>query len=366
MKQYILPIALTLAAGMYACKKDGTTTTITNTTRDTTITTSYATGLVNADSLTAGLKVAYGTNVAGTFPATSADAGAPLLDTLYQATYSVIRGRYLYIYPRAISGHISGYYVQIKGASSYFKVDYTQAYGLRKQAVTGFRSDVEGYVDSAIVIKLPQQIKGDTFYVKYTAYDDQHRVSAPVSAGVLVLPGNNTFTDALSGNWKLYGMKLYENGKFQTDTFITYPTYTEEDFKYYLCEDNKLSTTSSTSDIRLPSYKYSQADVITFSGYSMMDTIRRFNQQLNLTASSCTKIVYDTTLHEKSPSFNAAYVYDGATKSLTLVLDISNMTMQTVTYHVEELTATTFVMSTSTNANKDPKGSTTFVKFIRE
>lgn len=365
MKQYILPIAIAVLAGMAACKKDGTTTTITNTIRDTTITTSYATGMVNADTLTAGLKVAHGTNVAGTFPATA--AGAPLLDTLYQGTYTVIKGRYLYIYPKAISGQVAGYYVQVTGASSYFKVDYTKAYGLRKQAVPGFRSDVEGYVDSAIVFKLPVDIKGDTFFVKYAAYDDQNRVSVPVTAGVLVSATEKAFSDSLSGKWRLDGMRVYQNGKFSTDTFVTNPLYTESYFNYYICNSNsQLEASSNITDIYLPYNKSYQGQFITFSGYNMIDSIRQINQVLNLDMSTCTKIVYDTTTNLNYLSFNLGYSYDRATKSFTMVRDQpSNMSLEFENYHVVELTDKTFIISANQNAYSDLNGPVIFIKFVR-
>lgn len=367
MKQYILPIAIAVVAGMSACKKDGTTTTITNTIRDTTITTSYATGIVNADSLTAGLKVAYGANVTGTFPATSTDAAAPLLDTLYQNTYTVIRGRFLYIYPKMISGNVAGYYVQIKGAGSYFKVDYTKEYGLRKQAAQGFRSDATGYIDSAIVFKLPLNIKGDTFYVKYAAYDDQNRVSVPVTAGVRVMEaGSAAFNDSLSGKWKLSLARQYNNGEFIEG--LPFDTINNLSSDNYACVDNKLVQSTNAADPLIPVTRVVMAQYFIFENYTFSLSGMSTPQQLDIENSTCSNYVYKTS-GESTALMGAegGYSYNSTTKLITIVQDNqSNSNISTGTFRVYELTANTLTLAIPNYENSDTNSSILFFTFTKQ
>ncbi|WPV68173.1 hypothetical protein [Chitinophaga sp. LS1] len=369
MKKIILSGVLASVVAFYACTKEGTTTTITNTVHDTTIVTTYASGIANADTLTAGLKVAYGSSVTGTFPAASADASAPVLDSLYNKTYTVIKSRYLIIYPPNVSGNVAGYYVQIAGAASYFKIDYTQAYGLRKAAkqaraaatkTPNARGIGDGYIDSTIVFKLPATINGDTFYVKYAAYDTLGRVSDAITATVLVLPeGSDKWTDSLTGTWNYYGHNYYYNGSweytdYQVDTLYNY----NQNFD---CNNDQLSFGST---LTIPYYKNIYHSSYSFDNYSFTYSYSNNYGYLDMNTSTCSNYVYN--LNYSADSEEGGFSYDPATKKFTVIYDgSSNVDISYDSYHLAELTDKYMILSYKESDN-DYNGTIDYYKYIKQ
>src|SRR6186713_2870048 len=109
MKKILFFGALVGTVTFYACKK-GETITVTNTVHDTTTNTIkvFASGKINGDSLSSDINVAYGARISdSTFPAASTDASAPVLDTTYSRTYTVIPSRYLTVYPPNVAGYVA-------------------------------------------------------------------------------------------------------------------------------------------------------------------------------------------------------------------------------------------------------------------
>jgi hypothetical protein len=375
MKKALFIGALACITAFYACKKDGTTTTVTKTVRDTTILNSYATGLVNADTLTAGIKVAHGSNVTGTLPAASTDAAAPKLDSFFLKSYSVIKSRYLAIYPSITSGNIAGYYVQIAGAGSYFKLDYTAAYNIRKAARKvdskglhqpfSARGDDEGNMDSSIVFKLPASINGDTFYVKYAAFDSEGRVSNAATARVVILPeGRDSFTDSLSGNWKYLGWNNYEDGQWQNEDYNT--DTINQNYNYYSCNNDQLTPTGNEDDIDIKDYESSFSEIYSIGKYSITVTDINRSLELNLSTSTCSNYVYDKTEHTHIG--NGGYTYDPSSGKFTIIYDdsrYSSLEMDFETYYLNEVTATYFILSYRANDDTDNNGFTAYYKFIK-
>ena len=387
MKKVLLFGAIAGMVTMYACKK-GDTVTVTNTVHDTTKTTIiktdtvtvFASGKINADTLTTGITLAYSAGITGEFPAASTDAAAPVLDSTYKRNYRVIRSRYLTVYPPNVSGFVQGYYVQIVGAKSYFKVDYPAAEVRRaaarqaklarlskasngRQSVKDLnsRGNGEGFIDSALVFKLPASVNGDTFYIKYAAYDQQNRVSTPVTAMVVILPaGNAEFTQSLNGSWLKYESRYLRNGVVQEggedrigarddnggwsmDTGYAYSTY-------FTCSNDKLSYGNEDAPYFYVYSTYSNKETYTFDQYALSLHTRSVSKNWDRNLSTCSGIVFNINGDYSSDS-NGGYSYDAASQKITFIWDGSNLGYDT--YNVISVTNSEIVLSSNNNNNED-------------
>ena len=346
MKKILLFSALAGTMVFYACKKDGTTTTITNNVHDTTTLTVFASGKVNGETLSNGINVGYGTRVSDSvLPAASTDASAPVLDPTYNKQYSVVKSRYLTIYPPNVSGNVAGYYVQIVGAKTYFKIDYTQAKGVRKAAKQArvaknngaARGDGDGFIDSSIVLKLPATFNGDTFYVKYAAFDTANRVSNAITAFVKVLPeGTDSFTDSLSGSWLYSSYRDYTNGTYNSDWQIDTGNAS---YQYYTCNNGLLSAADAETDIYLPYSAYSYTWMYTFAKYGMIESYSNTGKYLDTEASTCSNYVYGIN-YNYSGQTAGGISYDRVSKKITFIYENSgsNINLNYDTYNLSALT----------------------------
>lgn len=367
MKKIYLLGAFLGALAFYACKKEEKTVTVTNTVNDTV----WLNDLVNPDTLTAGITVGYGTSVASaTFP--TASANGPVLDTFYNNTYQVVEGSYLIIYPPNVSGYVAGYYVQIAGAKSSFKISYKEADAQRKaarraQTTNGAKNygDATGFIDAAIVIKMPAEITGDTFYVKYAAFDSLDRVSTPVTATVVVMPqGDATFNNALAGTWLYTSTMEYGNGS-STDAAFVVDTLVSDENQYFTCNNGTLTTSSSVTDIYLSTSYYRYALTYTFDKYSYNLHFDRNSLTLNVGNSTCSNYVYDVNTHWVT-DYNGYTSYDAATHKLTLIRNTytSNISFDYDTYTVVELTDHTLVLGYQTTGDNDSQ-TTSLSKYVK-
>lgn len=379
MKKALLLSALAGTVALYSCSKEGKTTTVTNTVHDTTKTTVtiFASGKINADTLTEGINLIYGSKIVdATFPAASTDAAAPVLDTDYLRTYSVIRSRFLTIYPPNVSGYVAGYYVQIVGAKTYFKVDFPEAESTRRAARNAnsrqssddnatSRGYGEGYIDSTLVFKLPSSVRGDTFYIKYAAYDESNRVSRPVTAMVVLLPtGNAAMTDSLKGTWKYYSYTSNEasnNGRvFRDWTVDTGYSYS----RYYDCNGTTLSVAEQETPYYLAYRKYSNKWEYNLSQYSMVEHRTNTRRDIDLSISSCDAPVYYLR-YDNIYDYPGGYSYEAASKKITFIRDNnSNLNLDYSTYYLFELTDTTMILSDTDKEGSDDN-STILYKFIK-
>jgi hypothetical protein len=377
MKKVLLFGALAGIVTFYACKK-GETITVTNTVHDTTINTVtvFASGKINGDSLSASINVAYGTRISdSTLPAASTDDAAPVLDTNYNKVYSVIRSRYLTIYPPNVAGYVAGYYVQIVGAKSYFKIDYPAAEAERKAAreaksarlskTNNARGNGEGYIDSTIVLKLPASVNGDTFYIKYAAYDLSNRVSKPVTAMVVFLPEASAgLTDSLTGYWKYTYYKYSHNGVFENDWRIdTSTSYSQ----YYSCDGTTLTATSQETDYFLPYQTYTYSWDYKLGKSSMVNYNRGNGSYLDLTNSTCSSLSYVANYSYSEETYGG-YTYDPISQKITFIYDgngngYSNIDLSYDTYYLSELTATSMILSYQSD---DDENYTDLYKFIKQ
>lgn len=372
MKKALLFSVVASAIGLYSCKKDGTTTTITNTIRDTTIINQFASGVANADTLTANIQVAHGASVTGEFPTSSTDAAAPVLDSLYKKTYTVIKSRYLVIYPPVSGGNIAGYYIQIAGAKSYFKVDYTQAYGWRKATTADGREEATGYVDSTIIIKLPTTINGDTFYVKYAAYDEQNRVSKAITATALVLPeADDAFTNKATGSWQYYSTNYYEGGNWRYDDYQVDTGGTSS--AKYTCNNDEL-VYSTTGELDVITQATTRWRKFTIGKYSFSEQNYYRSRSLDPYNSTCTDYTYSLYENNDENSYGG-YSYDPASKKVTFIYESnirarssnnsSNTDFYSATYKLVEITANYLILS-ETNQTSDQNDEVRYYKYIKQ
>lgn len=349
---------------LYACKKDNKTVTVNETIHDTINQVIPLNGNVDADSLSAGISVVYGTKVDAAFPSASTTAGAPLLDTLYNRTYKTAAGGFLILQPQALDGNISGYYVQVAGSKSHFKVTYPVAPPPRKAAGASFR-DLTGNVNATIVINMPADIKGDTFYVKYAAYDANNLVSAPVTATVIVLPqGDAAFNNTISGTWKYSGYRNYSPGNYNEDWAID--TFNADYSAFFECNDNKLTQVTAETDYYLPTRAYTHQWSFTFGKNSYREVDTYAMATIDLDNSTCAKQVY--TYSDSGEDIYTGYTsYDAFTHRLTLIDDqsSSSVSLSYETYNVIELTDHKLVLSNVYNSGNQDGQSQTFYQFSK-
>lgn len=341
MKRALFLSAIACSMAFYACKKDNDTSTPVVPPEDT-----IAAPVIDPVALAANVKIGYsGTSDSGSIPAASTDADAPVLNPLSDGmTYYAISKRYLVIYPSVSSGYIKGYYLQINGAKSHFKIDYTTAYGVRKANQHAGLRDDNGNADSSIVLKLPDALKGDTFSISYAAYDTLNRVSKPISAIVSVLASATaTDNDALLGEWNLVRSKEDSDEEWDSSYLIGY----SYNYYNYICTENKLVQSDEEGAVSYSSYKEYRFETLLFSANNASSfTYGYVGKSLDLEASSCSNLVYTKTDGDTWNNYNGGYSYNAATKVMTEIYDENGTgtNIYTRQYKVKELTAGKLLM----------------------
>jgi hypothetical protein len=341
MKKVLFLSAVACSMAFYACKKDNDSNTPVVPPVDT-----IAAPAIDPVALATNVKIGYGgTRDSGNIPAASADANAPVLDPLYNGiTYYAISKRYLVIYPNVTSGYVKGYYLQINGAKSHFKIDYTTAYGVRKAKQHAGMRDDNGNGDSTIVFKLPEGLKGDTFSITYAAYDTLNRVSNPISAIVSIIASPTaTDNDALMGEWNLVRTKDDTDEDWDSSYFLG----NSYDYYNYICTDNKLVQSNDEGSVSYSSYKEYRFETFQFSANNASNYSDGYTgKELDLETSSCSNLVYTQINGSTWDNYNGGYSYNAATKVLTSIRDEdgTGTNIYTVQYKVKELTASKLLM----------------------
>jgi len=286
MKKVLLLGVVACAAVLYSCKKDSD--------GNNTPTGSDTLHLADRSTINDKIKVAYGTKAKGEIPAATTTTGTPVLTEPYDLT-GAVAGRYIVIQP-AFDGEttpvaaIKGYYVKVTGSDAYFKVDYTKARGLRRAPGKLDQLAREGdYIDSAIVIKLPENVIADTISFAYAAYDSLNHVSNQIIVTADVrAKGNAEVNKTFAGNWRFTG--LFFNGSQQID--LTKPDSTYESLS---CIDGQLQP--CIQDDGCEDYLYSIAnikDIYTFSenNNSLIEHVEQDARVLDKENSTCSNLVY--------------------------------------------------------------------------
>ena len=322
MKKALFLSAIACSMAFYACKKDNDSTKppVVDPPIDSVV------PVIDPVALSANVKIGYGgTSVAGNIPAASSDAAAPVLDPNYEGlTYYAISNRYVVIYPTLLSGYVKGYYLQINGSGSSYKIDYTLASGLRKAGNHAGQRDDNGASDSTIIIKLPAGLKGDTFSIKYAAYDSLNRVSAPLSAIVNIIASPVATDDAkLTGSWELFRERRNYNKADEWDSSTTKGSGNY--YHDYYCVDNKLSEEPAEEGDQATSYPYYinyNLQHLVFSANNAATMSRNYKYtHIDLENSSCGSPVYITDGTDDY-NYNGGYSYNAATKTLTFIQDL--------------------------------------------
>ncbi|PSL26424.1 hypothetical protein [Chitinophaga ginsengisoli] len=347
MKKYLLLSTIVAFIGFYSCTKNGDN--VKRSSPD-------SLARINPDVLTAGIKVAYGTNIVNAvFPTTSNLSSAPVLDTPFTKIYGVFKGGYLTIIPHNLSGNVAGYYVQIAGAASYFKVDYTKASGFRRAGVDDrntARGLGTGFIDSAIVIKLPASIESGTFHLIYAAYDTLNHVSNVTTVQVIVLDGeNNAVNDSLVGTWRyLYGScnpdeKLPCSWSPDTGYRVSY---------YYECVNGLLVHNNTSTAMAIPYEVGHFDDRITFRKDGFTADYKEYVKVLNVENSTCSNYVYDYENSDNDTTLTiGALSFDAASRKLTLIFKShSSVGLTYKTFTLAELTDSSFTFLYGSRALK--------------
>jgi hypothetical protein len=343
----ILLLSAVVCMAFYACKKDDNPSNPTPTVTDTVAT-------IDKVALAAAVKVGYAaTTVKDTIPAASTSADAPVLDTRYDyRTYYAINNRYLVIRPKSLSGFVKGYYVTINGSGSYFKIDYTAASGLKKagRTKTGAQGVREGdNSDSTIVLKLPANLIGDTFSIKYAAFDTLNRVSNSLTAIVSIIAASDTTGNSkLLGNYQLTGRKS-NDGNWQP--------YGHDSTKYnFYCQDSHLywGSLGNDQDLTLAYYVYNNNQTFSFAANNALTAHQMYEQKyLDMDNSSCSEYTYIVN-SSYDDVYAGGYSYDASTKVLTIIYDYNGTgtNLYTDQYTVSEITASKIIIYQANNDDR--------------
>jgi hypothetical protein len=336
MKKALFLGAFAVAIALYACKKDNKTTPDTPAGPDSTY-------LSDRKTIADKIKVAYGTKIQGNIPAATGSEDAPTLASEREDTIQAMNSRYIVVIPyheEASKYAIKGYYLKINGTDSYFKVDYTQARGFRQapKKTLGLR---EGdFIDSAIVVKLPDNVVSDTISFTYAAFDSLNNVSNHVNVTARVQSnGNNTDNKAFFGNWKATSI----TGEGETQE-IGKP---DSAFGFYHCVDGKIDGCTGTSGCFQIADAISERHLeLTFSddknGYRQVSG--SISSWLDFTKTVCDNIVYRT--EEYTSSLAGGFYYDAVSKNIYVITDNDGYSQEflyigIMPIPVEEITATT-------------------------
>jgi hypothetical protein len=349
MKKIILFSAVACMA-FFACKKDSKT--------DTTTPDESSTG-IDPVALSAAVKIGFASSTAGDLPAASADGPTLLIDGYDNRTYYAINNRYIVIYPQSDKGFIAGYYVKINGANNYFKIDYKAAAGARKLVKShGFREDGDNS-DSSILIKLPSGLKGDTFSIKYAAYDTLNHVSNTITAIVSIIASKDT-----AGNSLLAGTWRYNRYKQDHNDWGTPENYSKPDTGYsnYSCIDGKLTYCQGDYSCNLYAWRIYGAikNDMTFSANNLVtNTYEYLDKRIDENTSTCSNLVYND--YSRAEADVAGYTYNATTKVLTFIYDYAGTNdyasnLRTDQYILTELSSTKLVFSQKYEYNDNRTG----------
>lgn len=284
------------------------------------------------------IKVWHGIRTAGVVPKTAGAANAPVLEAPSENDIHAFAGRYAIIKPLVKSGDVKGYYVSIKGATDYFKVDYakpliTERHSAQTNSTLttthGFNFKVQGVkggscADSAIVLILPPDFHvPDTFCVTYSAYDQLGNISDSVSSCIIVSKlGGDASTNWLQAGWRVFYDydDMMGNGSLSNfyDTIpynkwigsgnATFDKYSSNDSTYYCNTISPGLTQFSTTFIN-----FDVSRVISDSGasdyYAKLDILFNINggiainnsykeMRIDSIASSCDETKYRITAYD--------------------------------------------------------------------
>ncbi|BAV07270.1 hypothetical protein SAMN05421788_102106 [Filimonas lacunae] len=309
MKKIFIYTAIACGIAFIACNKDNDSTPATAS---------------NGSLVASGMKVGYGTKVNSSAPASSTSADAPMLEQVYDyQNYYAIGGRYIVLYPHLYKGDASGYYVTITGSDSYFKIDYTTAYNLRKSGSKHSSMKGDDYNDSSIVIKLPAGLSTDTFSIRYAAYDASNNVSNYINAIIHVTSDADSASNSkLAGKWRFNKQKNFYSENWGDSTI-----YNVDKNNYYdnfACVDGHLQYWNNYTDYerisKINTINANQAqDFVLGAGNQFSYHYQQKYRELNWELSGCDSLVYEN--YDTDYTITGGFNYNAASKTVTLIYD---------------------------------------------
>lgn len=303
MKKYVL-IPMLAIAGFLSCSKD-----------------EKKIDPANTAELNSKVKVYYSQALQGNIPENV--AGAPEL-VLDDEQVVAITGRYVILEPNILSGDPVGYYVQLEGASGYFKVDYSLARNARKAPEKvkqhGFLREMDEAKasDSVIVIKLPENVTAGSFCVKVAAYDEQGQ--AGNAQKVCVEIRQKAGLEALNGTWSF-------SGKFdKTDNVWNHDVYKADTFNQYVYCVNGLPSTQCPNGqfcqgtLKM-TYRYQVTldEVVLGSSGTLTESSAYAYMRTDWSKATCAEMAY--LIENGAASDHGGWSYDAAAKKLYYIYD---------------------------------------------
>lgn len=348
MKKIILFSAVACMA-LFACKKDSKT--------DTTTPDTDESAAIDPVALSAAVKIGFATSTKGDLPAASAGGPTLYIDGYDNRTYYAINNRYIVIYPQSDKGFVAGYYVKINGADNYFKIAYKATEDARKLVKShGLREEGDNS-DSSILIKLPAGLKGDTFSIKYAAYDTLNRVSNTISAIVSVIASKDTAdNNLLAGTWRFNRYKSDRNDWSKPEIYGKLDT----SFYNFACVDGKLQYCDEGGCDQYANQIYGVVkNDMTFSANNIFTAVyERLDKRIDQNESTCNNIVYNPD-YGYSGKDVGGYTYNATTKVLTFIYDYDGTTndyvsnLYTDQYTVTEISSTKLIYYYKSQNNND-------------
>jgi hypothetical protein len=279
-------------------------------------------------SVSSSIKVWHGIRTQGNPPA---EKGSVLqLDNTLAGPLYAIAGRYAIIQPEVIAGDVAGYYLEINGASDYFKVDYTKPRNTGRQKPKKTNSflrmdSLGGNLDSAIVIVLPANLHvPDTICMTYWAYDNSGNVSNPVDVCVIISSlGTDANGNWLNGTWKYTAQ--WDNSSAH-DT-IVYNKWTDYAWGGYYCNNGLLQW----SDVVVPGQSflvtdssfYRKADLTYGINGGLKYEIDDSWKDIDYMNATCSNIVFRPVENE-AEILTGAWSYNSATRKLIIVFEFDD------------------------------------------
>ncbi|WP_295118913.1 hypothetical protein [uncultured Chitinophaga sp.] len=303
MKKYLLLSMLAIAAFM-SCGKDDKES---------------GTNPANPDAVAANVKVYYGETVKGSLP--DVTTGAPTL-IASDDDVAAIGGGYAIIVPQVEAGDVAGYLVQIKGAGSYFKIDYTKPRGARKapkQLGVFKEAETLNPADSVIILKIPADFQDGEFCVEYAAYNAEGKIGNKVTACITVI--KSAGLGSLVGTWKKSGEYDAEKKKW-TYVFI------DSALTNLMCNDGKIydmcPAGANCTEVKLATTIRDQSkDEITFTAAGKFTSVYLgIYKYLNFETSTCSKAEYFEEKQEDNTT--GSWGYNSKTKVLSIGDNISD------------------------------------------
>ncbi len=257
--------------------------------------------LNDSNALTEAIVVNGGTLVGGDPPAPSTDPNAPQIED--PGDEVSVQGGELNLELPVISGNVSGVYLQIPGADSYFDIPAS--------ALVGGRI-AQDYPQFSI--ELPDNIQPGTFCVDYCVYDSENLVSNIVTVCIEVgeLGGENS--DFLIGVWNVTQLAFSE-GSGDTRTNIIGEPFTEVFVETLICSDGQTSREVEIEEIEDIDFIR-----ITFSENGALRLEEDGEETyLDYQNSYCDDLVYTTETY--SDDFTGGWSYEDDVKRLVMIIN---------------------------------------------